>query len=298
MTIREEGMPMAFGSGISERQRRLGEELRRTRDAAGRSAVEIGQAIGVKGPAVSHIESGRMGLNLPRLNIWLDRCDITDPDYRAGLAAMSESSGKGWWTEFKTHVTRSSLDLAEAEARATGLDNYESLLIPGLLQTKAYSEVIQGYTEKKVEFRHERHKVLAGKNAPPYRAVIHEAALHMMYGGATVMWDQLNHLIEMSKLPNVTIQILPFDCTTFASNDTPFLLIRGAHTRLGTVLLEHPHGSNFLGDPEVVTTFDRKFDRLRGLALPPLSAATSASSPADRDSLGLIQHIRYKVQGR
>ncbi|WP_234326983.1 DUF397 domain-containing protein [Streptomyces sp. NRRL WC-3742] len=179
-----------------------------------------------------------------------------------------ESSGKGWWTEFRHDTTRSALDLAEAEAHATALDNYESLLIPGLLQTRAYSEVIQGFNEKKVEFRHERHKILTGNNAPPYRAVIHEAALHMMYGGPTVIRDQLNHLIEMSRLPNVTIQILPFDCTTYASNDTPFLLIRGAHTRLDTVLLEHPHGSDFIGDSEVVTTFDRKFDRLRGLALP------------------------------
>ncbi|MFJ9769692.1 helix-turn-helix domain-containing protein [Kitasatospora sp. NPDC101157] len=289
---------MGFSNGVNERQRRLGEELRRVRDAAGHSASEVGEALGVKGPNVSHIEAGRIGLTLERLNTWLDLCEVTDAEYRAGLTSMSESTGKGWWTEFKRHVTRSALDLAEAEATATALDNYESLLIPGLLQTKAYSEVIQGYNDTKVEFRHERHKVLTGNNAPPYRAVIHEAALHMMYGGPTVMRDQLNHLIEMSQLPNVTIQILPFDCTTYASNDTPFLLIRGAHARLDTVLLEHPHGSDFIGDPEVVTTFDRKFDRLRGLALPPLSAATSAPSPAQRDSLGLIQHIRYKVQGR
>ncbi|MFD7450017.1 helix-turn-helix domain-containing protein [Kitasatospora sp. NPDC059827] len=289
---------MGFRTGISERQRRFGEELRRLRDAAGLSALEIGEALGVKGPNISHTEAGRLGLNTERLNAWFDICKVTDPEYRAGLIAMSESSGKGWWTEFKHHMTRSALDLAESEACATALNNYESLLIPGLLQTKAYSEVIQGYNEKKVEFRYERHKLLTGTNAPPYRAVIHEAALHMMYGGPTVMRDQLTHLIEMSRLPNVTIQILPFDCTTYASNDTPFLLIRGAHTRLDTVLLEHPHGSDFIGDPEVVTTFDRKFDRLRGLALPLLSAATSESSPARRDSLGLIQHIRYKVQGR
>ncbi|MFJ9692765.1 helix-turn-helix domain-containing protein [Kitasatospora sp. NPDC101183] len=289
---------MGFRNGINERQRRLGEELRRVRDGAGLSASEVGEALGVKGPNISHIEAGRIGLTLERLETWLDLCNVTDLKYRAGLTSMSESNGKGWWTEFRHDTTRSALDLAEAEAHATALDNYESLLIPGLLQTKAYSEVIQGFNEKKVEFRYERHKILMGNNAPPYRAVIHEAALHMMYGGPTVIRDQLNHLIEMSRLPNVTIQILPFDCTTYASNDTPFLLIRGAHTRLDTVLLEHPHGSDFIGDSEVVTTFDRKFDRLRGLALPPLSAATSESSPVQRDSLGVLQHIRYKVQGR
>ncbi|MFE6489858.1 helix-turn-helix domain-containing protein, partial [Streptomyces sp. NPDC057757] len=269
---------MGLRPGISERQRRLGEELRRVRDAAGRSAVEVGQAIGVKGPAISHIESGRMGLNIDRLNIWLNLCEVTDSGYRAALSTMCGSSGKGWWVDFKHDVISNALDLAEAEASATALDCYETLLIPGLLQTKAYSEVMHGYNERKVEFRHQRQALLTGEDAPPLRAVIHEAALHMMYGGPTVMRDQLNHLIEMSRLPNVTVQILPFDCTTYASNDTPFMLIRASHSRLHAVLLEHPHGGMFIGDPESVSKFDQKFDRIRGLALPPLSVSTPTPS--------------------
>ncbi|MFI9364341.1 helix-turn-helix domain-containing protein [Kitasatospora sp. NPDC053057] len=288
---------MGFRTGISERQRRFGEELRRVRDVAGLSALEIGEALGVKGPNISHTEAGRLGLNSERLNAWLDICKVTDPEYRAGLIAMSESTGKGWWTEFKHDVIPRALDLAEVEASATALDSYETLLIPGLLQTRAYSEVMQGYNERKVEFRQQRQRILTGENAPPFRAVIHEAALHMMYGGPTVMRDQLNHLIEMSRLPNVTIQVLPFDCTAYASNDTPFMVARGSHTRLHTVLLEHPHGSTFVGDPESVAAFDQKFDRIRGLALPPLSVSTPAPSTTYRDSMGLIQHIRYKVQG-
>ncbi|MFJ8472089.1 helix-turn-helix domain-containing protein [Kitasatospora sp. NPDC094011] len=289
---------MGFRTGISERQRRFGEELRRIRDAAGLSALEIGEALGVKGPNISHTEAGRLGLNSERLNAWLDICKVTDPEYRAGLIAMSESTGRGWWTDFKHDVIATALDLAEAEAGATSLDSYETLLIPGLLQTRAYSEVIHGYNDRKVEFRHQRQDLLTGENPPQFRAVIHEAALHMMYGGPTVMRDQLNHLVEMSRLPNVTIQILPFDCTTYASNDTTFMLIRAQHHRLHTVLLEQPHGVTFIGEPESVATFDRKFDRIRGLALPPLSAPAPTPPAAYRDSLGLIQHIRYKIQGR
>ncbi|MER7849123.1 helix-turn-helix transcriptional regulator [Kitasatospora sp. NPDC096077] len=289
---------MGFRTGISERQRRFGEELRRIRDAAGLSALEIGEALGVKGPNISHTEAGRLGLNSERLNAWLDICKVTDPEYRAGLIAMSESTGKGWWTDFKHDVIATALDLAEAEAGATSLDSYETLLIPGLLQTRAYSEVIHGYNDRKVEFRHQRQTLLTGEGAPPFRAVIHEAALHMMYGGPTVMRDQLSHLVEMGKLPNVTIQILPFDCTTYASTDTPFVLLRGTHSRLHTVLLEHPHGETFVGDPESVAAFDQKFDRIRGLALPPLSASSPMPSATYRDSLGSIQHIRYKLQGR
>ncbi|MFD7415900.1 helix-turn-helix domain-containing protein [Kitasatospora purpeofusca] len=289
---------MGFRTDISERQRRFGDELRRLRNAAGLSAAEIGDLLGMKGPAVSHTEAGRLGLNLERLTLWLDTCGVTDPDYRAGLVAMCQSNGKGWWSEYRPHVVPESLDLAEFEATSTSFGSYQTHLIPGLLQTKAYSEVILGYTERKVEFRGRRQRLITTESAPPFHAVIHEAALHMAYGGPAVMREQLSHLIEMARLPHVTIQILPFDCTVYASTDTAFLLMHGPHTRLDTVLLENPHGPTFLGDPEAVATFRRKFDRLKGMALPSLDASTPGPSLTHRDSWGMIQHIRYKLLGR
>ncbi|WP_374119958.1 Scr1 family TA system antitoxin-like transcriptional regulator [Streptomyces sp. LS1784] len=99
-------------------------------------------------------------------------------------------------------------------------------------------------------------------------------------------------------LPHITIQILPFDCTVFAETDTPFMLLHGRHSRLDTVLMEQPQGSPFLGEPDAVASFRRQFERLRGLALPPLSASASEPSPTSRDSWGLLQHIRYAVQRR
>ncbi|SDT67355.1 Helix-turn-helix domain-containing protein [Streptomyces sp. TLI_053] len=289
---------MGFRTDISERQRRFGDELRRLRNAAGLSAAEIGEALGMKGPAVSHTEAGRLGLNLERLALWLDTCGVNDAEYREGLIAMCQSNGKGWWTEYRPHVVPEALDLAEFEASATAFINYQTHLIPGFLQTKAYIEVIHEYAEKKVEFRLRRQQMITAENAQPFHAVIHEAALHMMYGGPAVMREQLNHLIEMAHLPHVTIQILPFDSTVYASTDTAFLLMHGAHARLDTILLENPHGPTFVGDPEGVAAFRRKFDRLKGMALPPLNASVSGPSPAFRDSWGMIQHVRYKLLGR
>ncbi|MFF2661418.1 helix-turn-helix domain-containing protein [Kitasatospora sp. NPDC058032] len=289
---------MGFRTDISERQRRFGDELRRLRNSAGLSSAEIGDVLGMKSPAVSHTEAGRLGLNLERLDLWLDTCGAHDPEYRAGLIAMCKSNGKGWWTEYRPHVLPAALDLAEFEAAATGFSSYQTHLIPGLLQTKAYSEVIHEYAESKVEFRRRRQHVISVEDAPNFHAVIHEAALHMTYGGPGVMRDQLNHLIEMARLPHVAIQILPFDCAVYASTDTAFMVMHGPHSRLDTVLLENPHRSTFLGDPEGVAAFRRKFDRIKGLALPPLDAASSGPSPAFRDSWGMIQHVRYKLLGR
>ncbi|MFF3005038.1 helix-turn-helix domain-containing protein [Kitasatospora sp. NPDC057940] len=289
---------MGFRTAISERQRRLGDELRRLRTSAGMSLPDLGELVGMKGPAVSHTESGRLGINPERLTLWLDACHANDPEYRAGLLAMGQSNGKGWWTDYRPYVPTSALDLAEFEHSATRLDTYETLLIPGLLQTKGYSEVILEYAQKTVEFRQSRQRILSVEGGTPFHAVIHEAALRTMYGGPTVMRDQLNHLIEVGKLPHVTIQILPFDCTVFASADTPFMLLHGRHSKLDTVLMEQPQGSPFLGEPEAVASFRRQFERLKGLALPPLTASASEPSPSYRDSWGLLQHIRYAVQGR
>ncbi|MEV6971873.1 helix-turn-helix transcriptional regulator [Kitasatospora sp. NPDC093806] len=289
---------MGFRTDISERQRRFGDELRRLRNAAGLSAAEIGDVLGMKGPAVSHTEAGRLGLNLERLNLWLDACGVSDPNFRASMVTMCQSNGKGWWTEYRSHVVPGALDLAEFEAAGTAFSNYQTHLIPGLLQTRAYSEVIHEFADKKVEFRVRRQQVIIAENAPPFHAVIHEAALHMMYGGPAVMRDQLNHLIDMARLPRVTIQILPFDCTVYASTDTPFMLVHGPHSRLDTVVLENPHGSTYLGDPEGVAAFRRKFDRIKGMALPPLDPGAPGPSPSLRDSWGMIQHVRYKLLGR
>ncbi|MEV7355580.1 helix-turn-helix transcriptional regulator [Kitasatospora sp. NPDC091276] len=283
---------------ITERQRRFGEELRRLREGAGMSGPEIGELLGMKGPAVSHTEAGRLSLNLERLHVWLDVCGSDDPNYRAGLISLCQSSGKGWWDAYKPYVVTPALDLAEFEAAATALDTYETLLIPGLLQTKGYMEIILEYAEKKVEFRRKRQQILSIDNGVPFHAVIHEAALRTMYGGPTVMRDQLNHLMEVGTLPHVTIQILPFDCPVFASTDTSFMTLHGPHAKLNTVLLETPQGASFLGEPEAVASFRRKFDRLKGLALPPLEAKSVGPSPAYRDSWGLLQHVRYGVQGR
>ncbi|MCX4687263.1 helix-turn-helix domain-containing protein [Kitasatospora purpeofusca] len=289
---------MGLRGVVSERQRRFGEELRRLREATGMSGPEIGELMGMKGPAVSHTEAGRLSLNIERLHVWLDVCGMTDPDYRAGLTAMCQGTGRGWWSDYRSHVVPGALDLAEFEDAATAFSNYQTQLIPGLLQTKAYSEVIHEYADKKVEFRLRRQQVITAEHATPFHAVIHEAALHMMFGGPAVMREQMNHLIEMALLPRVTIQILPFDCTVYASTDTAFMLMHGPHSRLDTVVLEHPHGSTFLGDSEGVAAFRRKFDRLKGMALPPLNANVSGPSSAVRDSWGMIQHVRYKLLGR
>ncbi|WP_395295874.1 helix-turn-helix domain-containing protein [Kitasatospora hibisci] len=296
---------MGFRGGISQRQRRFGDELRRLRTEAGYSAPEAGALVGMKGPAVSHTEAGRISLNAERLEVWLDAYGCTDPVYRAKLADMARSTGKGWWTDFADRVPALSLDLAEAEASAAVIDNYETFYLPGYLQLPAYAEAIyeDSHHNRKldvtaeVEFRLKRQRILTDMPRREFRFVIHETALRMRFPGDAVMRAQMLHLLEVSELPNVTIQVLPFTAAKKPPHTGQFLLLAPGAEELSTVVVDHPSHTEYLGDQHSIVTYSRTFNQLSNLALPPVDTNQSMvtlSSP--RDSWGLIRHLLYLLQ--
>jgi hypothetical protein len=126
--------------------------------------------------------------------------------------------------------------------------------------------------------------------------VIHEAALHVRFGGVTVMRRQLLHLIRMAELPRVTIQVLPFTAEGLSAFSTPFLLADSHGSALQTVLVENPAATVYIHEGSAVLKYRQRFDRLRAAALPPLDPAVSASTHESRDSLALLQHLLYSLQ--
>ncbi|WP_234383218.1 DUF5753 domain-containing protein [Streptomyces dysideae] len=213
---------------------------------------------------------------------------------------MSESSGKGWWSTYQGRVTRHALNLAELEAGAASLCSYEPLVIPGLFQTEEYIRALFGdvkpkhaTTEDAIAFRLERQRILVSENAPAVHAVIHEAALRMHYGGPSVMRRQLLHLIELSRLPNVTIQVFPFRAQTFLGVSTPFLYVRPPVEELATVVLEHPSEPIYRDTQEHLSQYRVLFGRLKDSALPPITPSATAETQAAPGSLLLIQHLLY-----
>ncbi|WP_030060827.1 MULTISPECIES: helix-turn-helix domain-containing protein [Streptomyces] len=293
---------MAYKGPISQRQRRFGEELQRLRTAAGLSAPEAGALVGMKGPAVSHTEAGRITLNSERLETWLDAYGCTDPVFRAKLAEMGRSSGKGWWTDFADRVPTLLLDLAEADHSAASMDNFETFYVPGLLQVPAYIEAIyedasqhrQLDVEAEIEFRKQRQRILTDLPRREFRFVIHETALRMRFPGDAVMREQLVHLLEISELPNISIQVLPFTATKKPPSTGPFVLFDPGAPGLSTVVVDHPSHTEYLGDQHSTETYRRTFNQLSELALPAIDQSLTTLS--SRDSWGLIRHLLYLLQ--
>ncbi|MFG2906445.1 helix-turn-helix domain-containing protein [Kitasatospora sp. NPDC048286] len=294
---------MALRTQISERQRRFGAELRRLREAASLSVKDAGALIGMLGPQLSHIEAARTALDPERLTTLLAAYGCTDETYTKLLHDLGASNGKGWWSEFKGKVPMLALDLAEAEDRAESFAVFDALYIPGTLQVPGYVEAIykNAYkdgrwdTATAIEFRLQRQRIMTDRKQRQFRYVIHEAALRMQFAGKHVMRDQLHHLVDMAELPNVTIEILPFDAPGRAPYAGAFLICDPGCADLSTIILDGPKRAIHLGDPDDIAAYHQKFQEARDLALP----AVDTSKPrrdSSRDSWGLLQHLLYELQ--
>lgn len=216
--------------------------------------------------------------------------------------AMAHDRGKGWWDEHRGVIGPVARDLAELESRSTVLRLHEPLFIPGMLQTEGYARAVLSETEGDaqraepyVAFRIARQRALTADVPVTCRAIIHEAALRARIGGPQTMRRQLLRLIEVSRLPNVTVQIFPFEAGAYSAYSRTFAIFGGATPELDTVYLEHPVNSVFLRDGEHTGEYAKMFERLSGLALDAVDPASPPEAHEARDSLSLIQHVMYSL---
>lgn len=293
---------MALRINISERQRRVGVELRKLRQQAGLSVNEGSRLIDMGGPHLTHIEAGRTGIPSQRLRDLAKAYGCRDEEYIDALVNLAESKGRGWWTDFRKSLPQRSLDLAELESLASGIQSYETLLIPGLLQTEAYMRSLfyssrpgasPAEIDTLVDYRRGRQQVLAYNSPTTAHTIIHEAALRITVGDSDVMRGQLLHLVHAARRPGTTVQILPFDAGARAWFGTPLLVLGSAVPGLETVILEHPAEPLRLSDPESISRYKSTFDSLSRNALPPVTAEGPPGNHEHRDSWGLIHHVLY-----
>ena len=201
------------------RRRRLGQELRRLREIKGMTAEEVADRLLVSQSKISRLENGRRSISQRDVRDLCGVYEVADHRVVDSLMQMAKDSRQqGWWHAFGDIPYSVYIGL---ETDAESLRVYEPQVVPGLLQTRSYAEaLINGALpeappsdiEKRVNVRARRQDRV---NAPehPLRlwAVIDESALRRLVGGKQVMIEQLEHLIEQSQLPHVTVQVLPFE---------------------------------------------------------------------------------------
>nr|WP_303714031.1 DUF5753 domain-containing protein [Kutzneria buriramensis]WKX13525.1 DUF5753 domain-containing protein [Kutzneria buriramensis] len=163
----------------------------------------------------------------------------------------------------------------DREREAIAISWYESLLVPGLLQTERYARAVfrnrvpvfdEDEIEQFVAARVERREILHRKVPPMMSFVVWEAALRDHLGGKDVYVEQLRHLREYTELPGLALQILPLGRTSHAGLEGPFILLETPeHQRLA--YSETQRGSTLIADPDEVGILTQKYAMLRTQAL-------------------------------
>ncbi|MFF8713719.1 Scr1 family TA system antitoxin-like transcriptional regulator [Streptomyces sp. NPDC015184] len=267
---------MAGRSALTARRTRLGAELRKLRERAGMTTTQAAALLGTSSGQLSNIEVARFGVSAERVRVAAHTYSCTDQALIEALVAMTGDRKRGWWEEYREILPSTLLDLAEIEHHGTGLDAAHSIHIPGLLQTvdhareiyrQAVPELPPPDIEHRVSYRIKRQEVLYRENPAPYRAVIHEAALRMAFGGPDIARRQLRHLLELSELPHATIRVIPFEATYYPGSGQSVYYVHGPVPALDTAQLDQSHGPVFIDAEAQLAQYRLLLERLDAAAL-------------------------------
>ncbi|NBE55358.1 helix-turn-helix domain-containing protein [Streptomyces boluensis] len=210
---------MASNVNPTVRRRRLGQELRRLRELKNMTAEEVADKLLVSQSKISRLENGRRSISQRDVRDLCGVYEVEDARVVDSLMQMAKDSRQqGWWHAFGDIPYSVYIGL---ETDAASLRVYEPQVVPGLLQTRAYAEaLINGALpetantdiEKRVQVRMRRQERIHADEAPlRLWAVLDEAALRRVVGDPQLMIEQLEHLVAMSELPHVTVQVMPFN---------------------------------------------------------------------------------------
>ncbi|MFD8826121.1 Scr1 family TA system antitoxin-like transcriptional regulator [Streptomyces sp. NPDC059605] len=267
---------MAGRSALTARRIRLGAELRKLRERAGMTTTQAAALLGTSSGQLSNIEVARFGVSAERVRVAAHTYSCTDQALIEALVAMTGDRKRGWWEEYREILPSKLLDLAEIEHHGTGLDAAHSIHIPGLLQTvdhareiyrQAVPELPPPDIEHRVSYRIKRQEVLYRENPAAYRAVIHEAALRMTFGGPDIARRQLRHLLELSELPHATIRVIPFEATYYPGSGQSVYYVHGPVPALDTAQLDQSHGPVFIDAEAQLAQYRLLLERLDAAAL-------------------------------
>jgi hypothetical protein len=186
----------------------------------------------------------------------MDLYRVTEADKRAELQEMARLARQRsfWFERYRSIASPELLQLCGFEASALIVRNFESLAIPGLLQTEDYSRAILSrsrgarFVEELIQLRAQRQEALATTGSTTsFRFVIDEAALRRMVGGPAIMLRQLRHLkTVMSTSSNVMLQIVPFELGWYRGLRVPYMLFDFGDDTEMALYLENPDGDTVL----------------------------------------------------
>jgi transcriptional regulator with XRE-family HTH domain len=281
----------------SVRERRLAQELRLLREVGRLHGKDVAERLGWSASKVSRIENGRIGISPEDLELLIGLYEV--PEQQAGFLRRLAPSArpKGWWDAYADTLSAGYADLIRLEAGSRALRCYAAVIPHALLLTPDYlREVIlatwerpaQTEIDRRLAVCRRRQDVLApDRPGGPLQlsAVIDESVLHRrVHPDPAVLHGQLQRLLDVAELPNVTLQLLPFTAGVPPVTAGSFSVLESRATGTEDVVyLENKTRIFFIDAEAEVHRYARAFDLLGEMALgPEESAARIRRALADR----------------
>ncbi|GGU09396.1 MULTISPECIES: helix-turn-helix domain-containing protein [Streptomyces] len=267
---------MASNVNPTVRRRRLGQELRRLREQKNMTAEQVAERLLVSQSKISRLENGRRSISQRDVRDLCGVYEVEDERVVESLMQMAKDSRQqGWWHAFGDIPYSVYIGL---ETDAESLRVYEPQIIPGLLQTHGYAEaVIAGALpestpadiDKRVSVRTRRQDRIKDEERPlRLWAVIDEGALRRIVGNKQLMIEQLEHLVEQSHLPHVTVQVLPFDMGAHPGISGHYAILEFPDTSDSSVVyIEGVTSDLYLEKAQDVAKYSVMYEHLRAQAL-------------------------------
>ncbi|MEU0782351.1 helix-turn-helix transcriptional regulator [Streptomyces sp. NPDC006173] len=255
----------------------LGRRLLDLRERAGLKREEAARILRVAPATVRRMEMAEVSLKIPYLQLLLKSYGVSDEEAEAFVQLAEDANKPGWWQRFHDILPDWFSMHVSLEGAAALLRSYEPHFVPGLMQTEDYARGVMkagaiGQTrpediERHVALRMQRQDLLTREDAPRIWAVMDETALRRAIGGPEVMRAQIGKLLEVTELPNVTLQVMPFSNGPHPGTYGPFVLFRFAMPELpDMVYSEYLTGAVYLDARSEVATHLEVMDRMAAQA--------------------------------
>jgi transcriptional regulator with XRE-family HTH domain len=257
------------------RRRELGALLRVLRNQNGLTVEQAAERLMFSMSKLSRMETGHGVATLRDVRDLCDLYGVTDEAERERLMALArEGKQQAWWQSYDLgYATYVGL-----ETEAVAISAFQSSVVHGLLQTADYARaghegamprLDPEQIEMQIEAKLTRQRILARGNPPCFTVVLDEAALHRVVGGRQVMAAQLAKILDMSALPNVTVQVLPYEVGAHPAVESNFTILELPNPTPGVVFVEGLIGSTYLERDDDLTRYRKIFNQLQSIALNP-----------------------------
>lgn len=272
-------MTTAYGPTVG--RRKLRSAIRRAREAAGLTQEQVAAAMDWSLSKLIRIEAGYVSISTNDIKALLGLYQVSDPEQVAQLVQLAKvSRQRTWWSQYRDSLPSAYYSYIGLEAEAAELYFYQSVGMPGLLQTEAYARAMLATAipklddpagaEASVELRLRRQREVLHRPDPPNIVVVlDEAALHRQTGGPAVIREQLLHLANLAESGRITVQVLPFTSTVYTPLGQFVVLRFDGEEDTDVVYLESTGLEDVLDHPDAVAAHLRTFLGLRAAALTP-----------------------------